>query len=421
MRSAEAIVIGGGQAGLAMSRALTDRGIEHVVLERGRIAERWRSERWASLQMLTPRWMNRLPGWSYRGPDPNGFMDRDELVTFLDDYAASFRAPVECGVTVTSVARDGTGYRVATTRGDWWAPHVVIATGHCDLPLVPGIASALDPNVSQIVSSRYRRADLLREGGVLIVGASSTGVQLAAEIQASGRPVTLSVGRHTRLPRRYRGHDIMAWLDAMGVLNQRADQVPNLATSRRAPSLQLIGSANRRSIDLGTLQAMGVRLAGRAVRSEGRRMHFADDLAAHIGRADERLRRQMAAIDAHIRARGLDPALPSVEPMAPVPVPDAPRTIDLGAEEIRTVIWATGYRRSYPWLNVPVLDPRGEIRQTGGVTPAPGVYALGLFFQTRRNSSFIDGVGIDARAIARHMASSMRSHTVSVPHPEVRK
>lgn len=403
MKSAEAIVIGGGQAGLAMSRALTDRGVAHVVLERGRIAERWRSERWESLRMLTPRWMSRLPGWTYRGEDPNGFMSRDELIGYLDDYARSFDAPVETGVSVTSVARDGTGYRVETSKGKWWAPHVVLATGHCDQPKVPGYAGALDPRIVQIVPSRYRKAELLKEGGVLIVGASATGVQLAAEIHATGRPVTLAVSRHSRLPRRYRGHDIMAWFDAMGVLNQSVDQVPNPASSRRAPSLQLIGSDDHRSVDLGTLHEMGVRLTGRAAGVDGPRMRFEGDLGRYVAMAEARMGQQLAGIDAHIRARGLEDALPAAEPVPAVRVPEAPAELDLAAEGIRTVIWATGFRRSYPWLQVPVLDDRGEIRQRGGVTPAPGLYTLGGFFQTRRNSSFIDGVGVDARAIARHM------------------
>ncbi len=403
MRSAEAIVIGGGQAGLAMSRALMDRGIGHVVLERGRIAERWRSERWESLRMLTPRWMSRLPGWSYRGPDPNGFMGRNELIDYLDDYARSFAAPVETGVSVTGVARDGTGYRVATTRGDWWAPNVVLATGYCDLPKIPAAARALDDRIVQIAPSRYRKAELLKEGGVLIVGASATGVQLAAEIHATGRPVTLAVSRHTRLPRRYRGADIMVWLDAMGVFNQTVDQVPNPESSRGAPSLQLIGSDDHRSVDLATLQDSGVRLTGHVAAIDGARVGFANDLGAHVGIAERRLAQQLARIDAHVRGRGLDGVVPEAEPMRPVRAVAAPEALDLAAEGIHTVIWATGFKRSYPWLQVPVLDERGEIRQKGGVTPAPGLYVLGQFFQTRRNSSFIDGVGVDARTIARHI------------------
>jgi len=411
MKRVDAVVIGGGQAGLATSRALGDRGVGHVVLERGRVAERWRSERWDSLTMLTPRWMSRLPGWAYRGPDPHGFMSRDELVVYLEQYARSFDAPVESGVTVTSVVRDRAGYRVATSAGTWWAPSVVIATGHSDRPRVPDFATGVDERIAQVVPSRYRRPDRLPAGGVLVVGASATGVQLASEIQGSGRPVTLAVGRHSRLPRRYRGRDILEWFDAMGVFNERADRVPNLASSRGAPSLQLVGSRDHRSIDLATLQDEGVRLVGAMVAAGGGRARFARTLGEHVGIAEQRLADQLARIDAYIASRAMD--APAAEPIRPVPVADAPAELDLFAYGIRTIVWATGFRRSYPWLHVPVLDPRGEIRHVRGVTAAPGLFAIGLHFQSRRNSSFIDGVGPDARAIARHVASHVGRPTAA--------
>jgi len=412
MQGGEAIIIGGGQAGLAMSRSLMDRGIEHVVLERGRIAERWRSERWESLRMLTPRWMSRLPGWSYSGPDPDGFMTRNELIDYLSDYARSFCAPIRQGVEVKSVGREGAGYRVITTRGEMWAPNVVIATGHSDQSKVPGFAAALDPRIVQVTPNRYRRADSLPDGGVLVVGASATGVQLAAEIQASGRPVTLAVGRHTRLPRRYRGRDILAWFDAMGVFSENVDQVPNPASSRRAPSLQLVGSDDSHSIDLGTLQESGVRLVGRAVDAADRRVRFANDLSEHVAVANQRLEEQLARVDAHILEYRLND-VPAAEPVRPVPLQETPATMDLDAEGIRSVVWATGFRRSYPWLHVPVLDPEGEIRQRDGVTPAPGLYVLGQYFQTYRNSSLIDGVGRDARRVARHLEHNLARGTVA--------
>jgi putative flavoprotein involved in K+ transport len=340
-------------------------------------------------------------------------MSRDELVAYLDDYARSFHAPVESNTRVTAVARDGEGYRVATTRGEWWAPNVVIATGHCDLPKIPGIAESIHADVAQIAPSNYRNPEQLAAGGVLVVGASATGIQLAAEIQASGRPVTMAVSRHARLPRSYRGQDIMMWLDEMGVLNQRADQVPNIGTSRRAPSLQLVGSDDHWSIDLGTVQALGVKLVGRAIAAEGAVVHMADDLAENIAMADQRLHQLLAKIDAHIRARGLADIVPAATPIAPVPAPSPPTMLDLTTEGIRTVIWATGFQRSFPWLQVPVLDTHGEILHREGVTPAPGLYLLGQFFQTRRNSSFIDGVGVDARAIARHMERQLARRAVA--------
>jgi putative flavoprotein involved in K+ transport len=403
MRRTEAVVIGGGQAGLAMSRCLVERGVSHVVLERGRVGERWRSERWDSLRLLTPRWQARLPGFSYRGPDADGYMTRAEVVAYLEAYARSFGAPLEGGVTVTAVERDGAGFRVETDRGSWSANAVVVATGHCDRPHVPPFAAALPPEIVQVVPTRYRNPGSLPPGGVLVVGASATGVQLAAELHRSGRPATLAVGRHVRLPRTYRGRDIMRWLDEAGITGERAEDVRDLEAARRAPSLQLVGTPERRTLDLGVLQDMGVSLAGRAVGVEGGRILFADDLAASLAAADARLERLLRRIDAHV-ARSGETGAPPPEPVRPVRAAPAPRSLDLAAEGIRSVLWATGYRRSYPWLRLPVLDERGELRHQGGVTPEPGLYVLGLQFLRRRSSSWLDGVGDDARALADHLA-----------------
>jgi len=401
MRRTGTIIIGAGQAGLAMSWSLAALGLEHVVLERGRVGERWRSERWDSLRLLTPRWQSRLPGWSYTGPDPQGYMSRHEVVRYLDGYARSFAAPVEDGVTVTSVARDGDGFRVGTDRGAWRARNVVIATGHCDRPRVPGFAAALGPDIVQVVPGRYRNPRSLPRGGVLVVGASATGAQLAAEIQRSGRPVTLAVGRHTRLPRRYRGRDIMDWLEATGILGQPASEVPDLEASRRSPSLQLVGSPDHHTLDLGVLLGLGVRLVGRAVAAEGARVRFAGNLGSSIAAADAKLLGLRERIDAHIERSGRH--APVAGRVVPIQPPPAPESLDLAAEGIRSVLWATGYGRDYSWLRVPVLDARGEIVHDGGVTPAPGLYVLGLRFLRRRNSNFLDGVGADALELARHI------------------
>jgi putative flavoprotein involved in K+ transport len=402
MRRTDVVVVGGGQAGLAMSRSLADRGIAHVVLERGRVAERWRSERWESLRLLTPSWQSRLPGWSYRGADPDRFMTRLEVVEYLDGYARSFAAPVETGVTVTALERMGAGFRVTTDRGVWSAAAVVVATGHCDLPFVPPVAAGLPRDIWQVVPTRYRNPAQLPRGGVLVVGASATGVQLAAELQRSDRQVTLAVGKHVRMPRRYRERDIQWWLDAAGILDERWDAVADLEAARRAPSLQLVGTDDHRTLDLDVLRRLGVRLAGRVEGVEGSRVVFADDLAATLAAADARLARLLRRIDVHAE-RSRAAAAPPPEPIAPIRVPRAPTAIDLRAEGIRSVVWATGYRRSYPWLRVPVLDRRGEIVHQGGVTPEPGLYVLGLQFLRHRNSSFLDGVGRDALALAAHL------------------
>jgi putative flavoprotein involved in K+ transport len=409
MRRTEAVVIGGGQAGLAMSRCLATSGVDHVVLERGRVAERWRRGSWDSLRLLTPNWQSRLPGFRYDGPDPDGYMRAPEVVGYLARYARSFAAPVEEGTTVLAVERGGAGYRVTTDRGAWEAPSVVIATGHCDTPVVPGIASRLPGYVVQVVPARYRNPRQLPQGGVLVVGASATGVQLADEIHASGRPVTLAVGRHTRLPRVYRGRDILWWLDAMGIFDESAEEVFDLGVSRNQPSLQLVGRPDHATLDLPVLQERGVKLVGRATGAEGGRVGFTDDLVAHTAAADARLARLVQRIDIFAARTGLDAEVGPPEPFRPFfwPAP-APAEIDLRDAGIRTVVWATGFRRLYPWLKVPVLDAKGEIRHQGGVTPSPGLYVIGLYFLRRRKSSFIDGVGRDALELTAHLAAHLR-------------
>jgi putative flavoprotein involved in K+ transport len=409
MRRTQAVVIGGGQAGLATSRCLVEAGVDHVVLERGRVGERWRSERWESLRLLTPNWQSRLPGFRYRGPDPDGYMTMPEVAEFLERYARSFDAPLEPGTTVLGVDRRGAGYVVTTDRGDWLAASVVIATGHCDTPFVPAIARGLAADVLQLVPTRYRNPGELPAGGVLVVGASASGAQLADEIHASGRPVTLAVGRHTRLPRVYRGRDILWWLDAMGVLDEAVEDVFDAAVSREQPSLQLVGRLDRATLDLPTLEAKGVRLVGRAAAVDGRRVFFEDDLVSHTAAADARLARLVARIDGFAARTGLEAEVGPPEPFRPFFWPAAaPTEIDLRAEGIRTVIWATGFRRLYPWLRLPLFDARGEIRHAGGVTEAPGLYVIGLYFLRRRNSSFIDGVGQDALALAARLVDHVR-------------
>jgi len=408
MKRTGVVVIGGGQAGLAMSRLLLDRRIDHVVLERGRVAERWRTERWDSLRLLTPNWMARLPGHAPRGADPDGFMTMPEVIGFLEDYARSFDAPVETGTTVSRVTRAAGGYRVQTDRGTWAAPHVVVATGYCDRPRVPAISRGLYASIVQLAPGHYRNLSQLPDGGVLVVGASSSGVQLADEIHASGRPVTLAVGRHTRLPRTYRGRDILWWMDRMGVLGESIEHVFDVEASRRQPSLQLVGRPDRRTLGLLELRAQGVRVVGRAIDAAGSSVTFDDDLLATTAAADYKLAGLLRRIDRFVRDQRLEARVEPPEPFEPswpaFEGADRRRQIDLGTEGIRTVIWATGYRREYPWLQVPgVLDGAGELRHRGGVTPSPGLYVLGLQFQRRRNSAFIDGVGDDARAIAEHL------------------
>jgi putative flavoprotein involved in K+ transport len=413
MPRTDTVIIGGGQAGLAMSRCLSDLGIAHVVLERGQVAQRWRSQSWDSLHLLTPNWMTRLPGFTYDGDDADGYMSARELIRFLERYAASSEAPVVTNTEVQSVERVAHGFRVATNRGLWWAPFVVVATGYCEQPAVPAVSRSLSPSVRQMVPTDYRRPEQLPAGGVLIVGASSTGVQLADEIQHSGRQVTLAVSRHTRLPRRYRGHDIFWWLERLGVLSQRADAVHDVERSRHQPSLQLVGRPDHSSLDLAVLHRRGVRLVGRVRDIDGERIALEEDLATTTAAADAKMTEILTRIDQFVITHGVAATPPETFDHTARLAAGTPRCLDVKDERIDTVIWATGYRRTYPWLRVPTFDARGEILHQDGVTPVRGLYVLGLNFQRRRNSSFIDGVGDDAWVIASEIARSMVSARVA--------
>lgn len=411
MNTIDTVIVGGGQAGLALSACLTSAGSTHVVLERGQIGERWRSERWDSLRLLTPRWQSRLPGYSYDGPDRDGFMTRLELVEYLEQYAKSFNAPVRSGVSVTRVTQFAGQFRVETDAGDWLAKNVVVATGDCQEANVPGFATRVPASIDQVVPTQYRNPTTLAPGGVLVVGASATGLQLAIEIHASGRPVTLSVGRHTRLPRRYRGRDIMAWLDEMGLLSQRAEDTRDITASRAQPSLQLVGSPASETLDLRRAQEMGIRLVGRTSEVVHEDMIFDDNLVEDIAAADLKLASLLLRIDAYIDRTCVSAShRPAFEP---TPIPETPERLSLADGAIRTVVWATGFRRNYPWLDVPVLNERGEIRHDGGVTPIPGLYALGLGFMRHRNSTFIDGQRHDAVEIAEHLMARTETRTAT--------
>jgi putative flavoprotein involved in K+ transport len=419
MQAVETLVVGAGQAGLAVSRCLAGQGAEHVVVERGRIAERWRTARWESLRLLSPNWMSRLPAWSYPGSDPDGYMAAPELVSYLENYAGSFTAPVHENTTVELVEASGSGLRVVTDQGTWLARNVVVATGTEDRAHVPSAAGGIDPGIRQLTAGRYSGPDQVPGGGVLVVGASASGVQIADELRGAGRPVVISVGRHARLPRRYRGRDILWWMDRAGVLGQTIDQVHDAWSARRAPSLQLSGRSDR-PVGLDALAAGGVRLAGRLVAADGGRLRFADDLPATIAGAQARMERLLRTIDGYLAHRGGEGA-GQADPPAPVTAPAGPVELDLRRAGISTVIWATGYRPAYPWLRLPVLDRHGEIAHHRGVTSVPGLYVLGLKFLYRRNSTFVDGVACDARFVAAHvMMRRMTAGALTAADPDAR-
>jgi len=304
VRRTQTLVIGAGQAGLALSRHLTLAGHPHVVLDRGRVGERWRSERWDSLTLLTPNWMNRLPG-SAPHADTDGFLARDEYISYLDRYARSFGAPVHEGVTVRSVERSGEKFRVETDGRDWLAEKVVIATGDADLPQLPQAADAVPARVHTLHSSSYRSPGVLPPGGVLVVGAGPSGQQLALELRRAGREVVLAAGRHGQAPRRYRGRDIFHWLAELGELDRTVDELPDPAAARRTLSLPLSGGNGGEPLDLTVLQAAGVTLTGRLTGFSGSQALFADDLAANVAAAEQRMSQLLERIDSLADGAGL--------------------------------------------------------------------------------------------------------------------
>lgn len=394
-------IIGAGQAGLAMSATLSDLSIDHVVLDRAETANAWRTERWDSLRLLTPNWMTRLPGFSYQGPDPDGYMTAGEVAEFLDTYRAHVNAPVILNCAVTEIAQATAGFRVATTNGEWRTNAVVIATGACGTPKVPAIASELPKRIAQISPTEYRNPELLPSGRVLVVGASASGAQLADELARAGREVTLAVSDHVRLPRTYRGRDIHWWMDAIGLLDEGASDVEDISRARRLPSLQLIGSPERRSIGANELQAAGVELVGRLAGLNETSFQFSGGFANQIASADLKLRRLLDRIDDHVGDAGIGHEVEAPDRPAPTLAPDPRLTIDL--DDIDVVVWATGFRPHYPWLDPSLTDRKGAIVHDGGVMAHPGMYVLGLPFQRRRKSSFLDGVGPDALEISTHL------------------
>jgi putative flavoprotein involved in K+ transport len=392
------VIIGAGHCGLAMSHCLAARSIDHVVLERGELANSWRTQRWDSLRLLTPNWMTRLPGYAYRGADPDGYLSAGQVAAMLEDYADASAAPILTGTTVTSVRAAGGGYVVRTDQGTWHAPTVVLACGAATLPAVPAVACRVPAGITSATPAGYRNPGQLPPGGVLVVGASASGIQLADELHRSGRPVTLAVGEHVRMPRTYRGRDILWWLDAAGVLDERYDKVEDLVRARHLPSMQLVGSPGR-TVDLNALSSAGVRLVGRLAGIENGIAQFSGSLPNVCTLADLKLGRLLDTIDTWTGVRS--------ERFAPTTVPSAPLALDLRSGEITTIVWATGYRPDLSWLDVPVLDRRGRLLHDGGVTTSPGLYLIGMPFLRRRKSSLIDGAAPDAAELTSHLAGHL--------------
>jgi len=397
------VVIGAGPAGLAMSRCLGDEAIDHVLLERAEVAHSWRHERWDSLRTLTPNWMNRLPGLPYTGDDPDGYMTAAEVADSLVRYGQITDAPVQTGTTVVAVRPASEGWHVDTDQGPWRCRAVVIATGATNQPRIPAVAAELPATIHQMSPAQYRKPEHLGPGGVLVVGASASGVQIADELSRSGRDVTLAVGEHVRLPRTYRGRDIHWWMEAIGLADEQWNEIDDLARARRVPSPQLAGTPDRRSCDLNTLHQAGVAVVGRVVGVSHGRLQCSGSLANLATNADLKQNRLLDRIDAYVAQAALDDIAP--ERPAPTTIGTPPTEVSLAG--VDTIVWATGYRPTYPWLDETLLDRRGHILHDGGIMPAPGLYAVGRPLLRRRKSSFLDGIGADTVDLTTHLRARL--------------
>jgi len=412
--STDALIVGAGHSGLAISHCLADLGVEHVILERGEVANSWRTERWDSLRLLTPSWQSRLPGYAYEGKDRDGFMSMSEVTDFVEGYANITEAAIHRRTEVTCVSLSGDQYKVETSQGVWQTRSVVIASGGFNIPHVPAIAGGVPDFIQQFDTHGYRNPGQLPEGGCMVVGASATGVQLAEEIHQSGRPVTLCVGEHVRLPRNYRGRDVQFWMDVSGVLDESIDEVDDLVRARNVPSPQLVGTSHKQTLDLNVLTDMGVRLVGRLAMIRDGRALFSGGLKNVCELADLKMNRLLALFDEWVDEHSEDPGQGPRERFEPTRVDASPLLgLDLNGRELSSIIWATGYRPDYSWLDLPILDRKGMIKHQGGIADAPGVYVLGLNFLRRRKSSFIHGAEDDARDLAGHLHAHLGNQNMA--------
>jgi putative flavoprotein involved in K+ transport len=408
----ETLVIGGGQAGLAMSEHLSKHGVPHLIVERGRIAERWRSERWDSLVANGPAWHDRFPGLTFSGIDPDDFAPRDKIVDYFMAYAERIKAPIRCGVEVTALYKkaDGSGFRAETSAGAIEAGNVVAATGPFQRPIIPRVVPA-DAGLMQIHSSAYRNPGQIPEGAALVIGAGSSGAQIADELLRSGRRVYLSVGPHKRPPRRYRGRDFVWWLGALGHWDAKAAE-----PSMEHVTIAVSGAHGGHTVDFRRLAARGVTLVGRAESFEDGVMRFAPGLATIIAEGDADYLSVLSAADAYVAREGLDlPEEPDAHKLEPDPecLIDPILELSLSDAGVSAIVWATGYALDFGWLKVDAFDKQGNPAHRQGVSTAPGLYFLGLAWLSRRASPFIWGVWRDAEYLAGHIAERIRQRSSS--------
>jgi len=415
----DTLVVGGGQAGIAMSEHLTQGGVPHIVLERARIAERWRSERWDSLVANGPAWHDRFPNRDFIGHDPDAFVGKEDIAGYLEAYAKQNNAPIRTGVTVTSVTRltGRAGFRIQTTDGTVEANNVVAATGAFQVPVIPAIAPK-GADITQIHSSAYRNPDQLPDGAVLVIGAGSSGAQIADELNAAGRKVYLSVGSHDRPPRRYRGRDFVWWLGVLGMWDDE-----EMEPGKAHVTIAVSGANGGHTVDFRKMAARGVTLVGPTDVFANGKIRFRPDLSDNINAGDASLLAMLDAADAYVERMGLD-LPPEPEARQFPPDPDCMKNpileLDIAKAGITSIIWATGFSVDYSWLKVDVLDDAGRPVHQRGVSSEPGIYFLGMPWQSRRGSPFIWGVWHDAKHLADHMETQRKYLAYRGPsqHPE---
>ena len=399
-------IIGAGQSGIAMSHALGERGIDHVLIEQGRAGQSWRSRRWDSLRLLTPNAMNSLAGMPYQGRDPEGFMKASEFATDFDAWIAKFAPPLIEGVRVQSLTTGPHGYAVQTDDKRIEAASVVVATGQCARSKRPPFAKDIPGDIAQLSPLDYKSPEALPEGGVLVVGAAASGLQIARELRRNGRRVVLAVGNHSRLPRRYRGKDIVTWMSLAGLFDEPITDPADLERLRRLPSLPLVGDPDKSDIDLNTLQAIGIEIAGRFAAYRDGTALFSGSLSNVCASADLKMNRLLDRIDALIDDQGLA-NIEAPHRLAPTRVPEAPcLSLDLKEAGIGTILWATGFEPDHSFIDLPVFDRKGRIQHDGGVV-GHGLYVMGLTHMRTSRSTHIDGAPGDAAALADHFVSTL--------------
>jgi putative flavoprotein involved in K+ transport len=412
----QVLIVGGGQAGLSLSYLLKQQGISHLILEKHRLAHAWRSERWDSFCLVTPNWQCRLPGFPYQGGDPEGFMLKEQIVDYLDTYIALFEPPAREGVTVTAIRRAGQGYQVDTDAGAYTAGQVVVATGGYHTPILPGDAGQLPAGVMQLHSSDYLNPQQLPPGEVLVVGTGQSGCQIAEDLHLAGRQVHLCVGDAPRVARRYRGKDVVKWLDEMDYYDLPVDRHPLGTGVRDKTNHYVTGRDGGRDIDLRKFAQEGMRLYGLYLGLRDGVTHFGDNLQRDLDGADAVYHKINDSIDQHIERMGIDaPPQARYQPVWRPPA-DAPRTLDFNGGKVAAVVWCIGFRTDFSWIEADIFDQRGYPRHERGVTELPGLYFLGLPWQYTWGSGRFSGVARDAAYLAERIMDLQAAEIT--PQPE---